>query len=385
MFSPCAQPWSTLLVYAAIFVGSVILLIGVFLLLVRSVSALAFFATHSLWIGFISSWIGDCVGLVLDIITLQIILSYLAASIDHCVGINYFSYFAPMTLQSQEEKSCMLDPNRSFQPFPASMSLFDFFSACRATRGANVPALVLNLFPALCARTLPQCDFDPATTTCRTFYPERDSDARGEVHQVFFGLVIALAAIRVLIELARLVCVFVAYRRMSNLAAPVDIRGCVCTARAVPVFWIAELVGTSIASPLLYFSSRAEFVALLLQREPSAGDFAFRALHAGLLTAVPLLGVNMWYLLRVAQYGLAPAGWLSLMKGLVLVPRLLFQAYRATRPGAGKHQRAASEAVDHIDPKTAFESGADAVAVAGAAVTVGSVTLLELAAQSVSR
>ena len=56
---------------------------------------------------------------------------------------------------------------------------------------------------------------------------------------------------------------------------------------------------------------------------------------------MPLLGVNMWYLLRVAQYGLAPAGWLSLMKGIVLVPKLLFQAYRAARPDAGKHRRSA--------------------------------------------
>jgi hypothetical protein len=44
-------------------------------------------------------------------------------------------------------------------------------------------------------------------------------------------------------------------------------------------------------------------------------------------------------LLRVTQYGLAPPGWLSLMKGLVLVPALLYRSLRATRPDAGKHQR----------------------------------------------
>ncbi len=394
LFSPCAQPWSKLLVYAAIFVGSIIALLGIFLLLVRFVSALANFASHSSWIAFVVSWIGDCVGLVLDMITLQIILSYLAASIDHCVGINYYGYFAPLTLILQEDASCLPDPSRKIQPFPSLTTLLDFFSACRAVGSANVPDLVLESFPALCARTLPQCDFDPAMTTCRTFYPELDSDARGEVHRFFFGVVIAVATVRVIIELARLACVFAAYRRMSNLVMPVDIRACVCSGTAVPVYWMAELVGTSIASPLLYFASRAEFVALHLQREPSAGDFAFRALHAGLLTSVPLLGVNMWYLLRVAQYGLAPAGWLSLMKGLVLVPRLLFQAYRATRPGAGKHQRSSSDAAFHIDaetafelafrinPKTAFDYGDDAAVApaSGAAVADagGSVRLLEL-------
>jgi Leucine-rich repeat (LRR) protein len=384
LFSPCEQPWSTLLVYAAVFVGSIIVLIGVTLLLARFVSTLAKFVTQSTWVVFVVSWVGDSAGLVLDAVTLQLILSYLAATIDHCVGINYFGYFGPQTLLLYEETNCMVDPQRDYRPFPPSTTLHEFFAACRAAGGAKVPALVIDPFRALCARTLPQCDFDPVTITCRTFYPELDSDARGEVHQVFFGIVIAVAVVRVIIELSRMACVFVAYRRMSNLAVPVDVRACVCSGTAVPVHWIAELVGTSIASPLLYFSSRAEFVALHLQREPSAGDFVFRALHAGLLTAVPLLGVNMWYLLRVAQYGLAPAGWLSLMKGMVLVPRLLFQAYRATRPGAGKHQRAASEAAGRIDPSTAFESGADAAAVAGAAVAVGSVTLLELAAQSVS-
>ena len=99
-------------------------------------------------------------------------------------------------------------------------------------------------------------------------------------------------------------------------------------------------MGTSPFAPILHFASRAEFVALLLQRDSTPADLAFRALHAGLLTTIPLLFVNFWYLLKVAQYGVAPAGWLSLMKGLVLVPRLLFQAYRATRPGAGKHSRA---------------------------------------------
>ncbi len=384
LFSPCAQPWSLLLVYAAVFVGAILVLILAALFLVRFFAAFARLVGQSLWVAFFVSWISECVGFLLDLLTLQLILSYLAARIDHCVGINLFGYFGPLTLLQKEDTNCMPDPKRQLTPFPPSTTLLDFFAACRANRSPRVPALVLNVFPALCARTLPQCDYDTAAMTCRTFYPELDSDARGEVHRIFFGLVIAVAAVRVIIELARLACVFVAYRRMSNLAVPVDIRGCVCSGTAVPIHWIAELVGTSIASPLLYFASRAEFVALHLQREPSAGDFVFRALHAGLLTAVPLLGVNMWYLLRVAQYGLAPAGWLSLMKGMILVPRLLFQAYRATRPGAGKHLRAASEAAGRIDPSTAFESGADAAAVAGAAVAVGSVTLIELAAQSVS-
>jgi hypothetical protein len=102
---------------------------------------------------------------------------------------------------------------------------------------------------------------------------------------------------------------------------------------------MAELIGTSLASPLLHFASRAEFIVLLLQREPTPADFVFRALHAGVLTSIPLLAANVWFLLHVTQFGLAPAGWLSLMKGLVLVPRLLFQALRAARGTAAKHQR----------------------------------------------
>jgi hypothetical protein len=105
---------------------------------------------------------------------------------------------------------------------------------------------------------------------------------------------------------------------------------------------MAEMVGNSALSPLLLLSaSRAEFTALLLRREPTPADLALRTLLAGFLTAVPLLCVNMWYLLRVTQYGLAPAGWLSLMKGLVLVLRMLFQAYRTALPAADKHQRSA--------------------------------------------
>jgi hypothetical protein len=222
--------------------------------------------------------------------------------------------------------------------------------ACQKKNVTWVSDIVSSQFLGLCHPILPQCGVDPIDSNCRTFYPELASDARGEVHRLYFGLVIAVAAVRLIVELSRAVSVFAAYRRINVLAEPYHGRcygaGVCCSQVQDPMrlYWIAELVGASPFAPLLWFAlSRAEFTVFVLQREPTPADFAFRALHAGFLTSIPLLAVNSWYLLRVTQYGLAPAGWLSLIKGLILVPRLLFQAYRATRPGAGKHRRSVSQ------------------------------------------
>jgi Leucine-rich repeat (LRR) protein len=347
LFSSCAQPWTLLLTYFAIFTGAIFVLVIFALILVRFVSRCSALLSQSPLIVFFLSWAGDCIGLALDSLTLQLILVYLSARIDKCAGLNLYGYFGTLTSAYYYGRLCLDDPiNGKFSP---STTMSEFSIACRSLNYAWLPTTIASEFLALCHPVLPQCDVDPVDSTCRTFYPELASDARGEVHRVFFVLVIAVAAVRLVVELARAACVFIARRRISVLAEPHIGHSCCSEGGAqspLRLHWMAELVGSSPFAPLLYVAtSRAEFTNFLLQREPTPADFSFRALHAGFLTSIPILAVNAWYLLRVTQYGLAPAGWLSLMKGLVLVPRLLFQAYRATRPGAGKHQRSAADAI----------------------------------------
>lgn len=295
-------------------------------------------AQKSLIVSFIISWTSECIGLILDALNLQQIIRYLSTSIDHCVGMNLFAYFGPLTTAFSIQANCL--PKYTGE-FPPTATFADFLAACRLQNNTFFPSEVIPDFKLKCA-LLPQCQMDPVDLTCRTYFPELASDGRGEVHFIFFRLVIAVAAIRAAIELLRIACVLASFRRMSNLSVPADLsccRGASSNKVSTPLFWMAELIGTSLASPLLHFASRAEFIVLLLQREPTPADFVFRALHAGVLTSIPLLAANVWFLLHVTQFGLAPAGWLSLMKSLVLVPRLLFQALRAARGTAAKHQR----------------------------------------------
>jgi Leucine-rich repeat (LRR) protein len=340
LFSECLQPWTRLVTYAAIFASIILLLLVLFLVLIRFVSAIASFVKQSQLHVFFVSWAIECIGLVLDGLNLQLILRYLASNIDHCAGLNLFSFFGPLTLASLGQVLCLSDPIND--EFPPTATLAQFMAGCRAQNNSNMANRVSSQFQeSLCHTILPQCDMDLTGSVCSTVYPELASDGRGDVHRIFFGIVIAVAAVRVVVELARAAFVLMAYRRMSNLAVPIEAKFCQASSSAISLrlFWMAELVGTSVFSPLLLYASRAEFVMLLLQREPTPADFAFRALLAGLLTSIPLLCVNIWFLLRVTQYGLAPPGWLSLMKGLLLVPALLYRSLRATRPEAGKHLR----------------------------------------------
>lgn len=341
LFSECLQPWTRLVTYAAIFASIILLLLVLFLVLVRFVSAIASFVKQSQLHVFFVSWAIECIGLVLDGLNLQLILRYLASDIDHCAGLNLFSFFGPLTLASLGQVLCLSDPiNDEFSP---TATLAQFMAGCRAQNNPGMATRVSSQFQeSLCHTILPQCDMDLTGSVCSTVYSELASDGRGDVHRIFFGIVIAVAAVRVVVELARVACVLFAFRRMSSLAVPIETKFCHSNGSAISpfrLFWMAELVGSSVLSPLLLHASRAEFVMLLLQREPTPADFAFRALLAGLLTSIPLLSVNIWFLLRVTQYGLAPPGWLSLMKGLMLVPALLYRSLRATRPDAGKHQR----------------------------------------------
>ena len=342
LFSPCAQPWSRILIYFAIFMGSILLLLVLGVAGIRYIAALAAIAQQSQLVVFTVLWLSECVGLILDGLTLQLIWTYLAARIDHCALVNLWAYFAPLIYSLDRRVLC--DPTLT-QITPRT-TFVEFIALCAANGEARESVGLPFDFATLCRQSLPQCDFDPISTLCRTFYPEQESDARGDVHYVFFILVMAVAAVRVLVELVRAACVFASYRRMPLLASTLELQ-CECapgtrggvSGGPAHLHWVAELVSSSAFSPLLYFSSRSEFVVLLLQRDATPQDFMFRAFHAGLLTSMPLLAINLWFLLVVTQYGMAPTGWLSLLKGLILVPRLVFQAFRAGRSGSMKHQR----------------------------------------------
>ena len=377
LFSPCAQPWTLLLTYFGILVATFAVMALAVMIALRFVSAAVACAKQlqTQLALFAVSWALEVSDLVLAALTLRLIVDYLSASTDHCAGINRFAYFGALTSAGVYYNQAQCNAARDIDYFRPSNTFAEYHTACLTYGGSTFDDSYYGQFRQLCRATLPQCDFDAGALACRTFYPALDADARGAVHGVFLGLVWAVAGLRLAVELVRAGCVLVAYRRMAHLAVPAVINrpGCLCcgcgcgggaitdgrsdsssasgttsgstsgsTSSSVATFklyWMAELVGSSLLSPLLYFGSRAEFVVLHLQREPAPADFVFRAVNKGLLTSMPLLAVHVWYVLRVAQYGMAPAGWLSLVNGVVLIPSLLLRAAQAMRTGATKHQR----------------------------------------------
>jgi hypothetical protein len=106
---------------------------------------------------------------------------------------------------------------------------------------------------------------------------------------------------------------------------------------------IAELARSSFAAPVLTlayiqrddagagaggtrFEGIGLFVRRAILRRDTAADLLLRLCHAGLLSSIPLLAVNLYFLLSVTQVGMSASNWLALLNCFVLVPRLVGMA-----------------------------------------------------------
>jgi hypothetical protein len=67
----------------------------------------------------------------------------------------------------------------------------------------------------------------------------------------------------------------------------------------------------------------------MVYAEPTYENYLWRLVYRGFLKSIPLLCVNFIYVTRIAVLGISPLNALSFINGLINVPILLAQAYRA--------------------------------------------------------
>jgi hypothetical protein len=161
-------------------------------------------------------------------------------------------------------------------------------------------------FVFLCT-ALPECSFDTAQSKCVTEHPDQ-TFAESNGHFSFFVIVFACAAVRAAFELVCATLVAVSVARDANTGHRV-------------------LLQSSALCPLLFLRPRTRAAwADIVVSDSLPSDHLWRLLFSGLLVSIPMLFVNIYYLLNIAQTGLGVSDWASLALGMLLVPRLVGQA-----------------------------------------------------------
>ncbi len=96
--------------------------------------------------------------------------------------------------------------------------------------------------------------------------------------------------------------------------------------------FVADFVGTSPFSVFLLASlPRDDFERDVSKRESSHRDYLLRSIHSVLLSALPILLVNVYYASRVAQTGLSSVNLVSTLYGTITTPLLFVRAFMAWR------------------------------------------------------
>lgn len=294
--TPCQQPWSQLGIYAGILAAAVVTLAMVYLLIRHARVCSVESIKTGVWV---LQSVSGVAALAVDILTLVLILHYLISGTNSCTALNRFATFQPVITGWAGQP--VLAPS---QPFT------DWLKAYMAFGGVakDDPAVVLQLtkFSAHCDM-LPECGVDALGTSCDQVHPER-AETGGAKFTAFLAFVIAIAAIRGVLELVRLGFVAASWWR-----------------RSLVEHWMgADLARSSFASPLLYFAVADwnDFFRRVALYEAKRRDMWFRLVHAGLLSSIGMLAANLYFLLRVTQVGMSAVNWLALVNGMVLVPRV---------------------------------------------------------------
>jgi Leucine-rich repeat (LRR) protein len=296
--SPCTYNWSQLFVYLGIGIG-----IAVFLVLLyfvakrltlscgkRVLPTILFWASYLLAVASLST----------NTISYINILQYLYSTSIGCGVINSYSVFY----------SFMPFPFPNAQVFPASTSFAEWISSpgwLLYTNYAQVIDVNTQEFNTICS-VAPECSFDSARKLCLASHPER-SMTGGASHQLFLKLVIASAAVRVACELFSLLLILRSMKRDK-------------------ITGHRSLMESSIFFPVLMCGRESIREAfgdfIVVGMKPT--DYLIKLIYSGFLISFPMLAVNLYYLLVVAQTGLQLSDWLSLATGAILVPQLLGQA-----------------------------------------------------------
>jgi hypothetical protein len=307
------------------------------------------------WVAFIGSWIIGCFSLYADTFALTNMLVYLGSTVDNCAPMNQYAVWISLMPYFPQN-----GPIAAGKPFAAWMQEYMAVSSTSIAT-AFPPARVqsnVDEFASLCLAIRSGCGvrrspdftlYEPATvyaSECYLAAPEQSPFGGGR-HRVFYAIVIAIAAVRAVIEIGRVIVVLI----MVWLGRPFG-----------PA-WLPDFVGSSVAAPLLYFArtnnaarrrrsvssagtrvegddddsitisdasnADADFRHIVIYRMASYRELIFRIVHQCLFASVPVLFANFWYLQVVQQSGIEPLTILSVVFGLLTIPVLLARAWHA--------------------------------------------------------
>jgi Leucine-rich repeat (LRR) protein len=341
--SPCQPPYEMLIKRAIMFVALVISLFVVICLVQRQCKTARLGSGLKLSVGiWLAISIKNVATLFLDFVVFISTIQDLGFSTDSCHVFNSLSVFRNIISISVLQYFQDLPPSTSFQDW---LSQYMSFVSVKG----DDPAVIENLaaFRVLC-RSLHECDVDVSGTTCWQAHPELAATGRVAFAD-FYVLVIVVFAVRIALEAARILCVVLSCWQGATLEGRTG----------------AELARSSFAAPVCFFffpaanndsiseadpahavllestadvahherkelgHDRANFLKQFVHYTPTPFDYMFRLVHSGILSSIPLLGVTLYFLLRVSQTGMSVSNWLSLVNLLWTIPRQIGQAIHA--------------------------------------------------------
>ncbi len=152
--------------------------------------------------------------------------------------------------------------------------------------------LSLERFTAACER-VPECSFDSASLACVESHPERALSGGG-AHLAFFDAVVVFVAVRAAFELACFAAVVVSLARNAIIE-----RG---------RLWM----GGSAFAPLLLAraKTRDALMGEIAFADTRPVDYIWLLLTSGVFVSAAKLCTDLYFVLRVAQTGLAWSNWL---------------------------------------------------------------------------
>jgi hypothetical protein len=171
-----------------------------------------------------------------------------------------------------------------------------------------------NAFRDLCAR-IPECAVDSIGTTCVVAHPELAQSGK-LAFPIFFACLLGVVAVRGLVELSRLVFIFMSIRSRSIVLGELG----------------SIFIKDSAFAPILYLDpgTRSDFNLMIRRRaaiKPTHLHLLVEFVCSAVLTALPLLAVTSYFSVRVAQVGLSSLNMLSIFFTLMNSSSLLVRAF----------------------------------------------------------
>jgi hypothetical protein len=313
--SPCIQPWRTYGIYVG-YAAAVMVPLALICYYFRS-SISAFHERFKFAI-YLVQWVGVAAGLFLDVLNMNSIIRELLVVSNNCESINFYAFFSSFFsphfgfyAEFYFRPSDLAPPSTTFSSW-----LHEYFLVQTRLTMAS-PSTILNIegFKSIC-EMMAECRLDLATLTCWQQFPDLALTG-GAAFKHFFVLTIMVGAIRGGVESCRIFIVALSLLRGSIVGGSGG----------------AEIVRSSLSSPLLLLTerTRVDFRQRILDHRPTHRDFLLRIIHAGVLSSIPLLAVNVYFVSMVSQTGLSATNWISLILGLLSVSTMLLQSVLSWR------------------------------------------------------